>query len=220
LQLHIHTIKKNMGLTLHYTAKLRNRTHLQPMVEEVADICQSMDWKYRLVEISMEGEADHFPLEPGESTSEFKEINLNGISFTPPDCETVCLSFSDAGYTCSEMNVMASDMLANYEPSFIYSIHTKTQYAGVDTHIAIVKLLKYLEKKYLIFENGHDEGNYWETMDKQELEKNFGNNTELIERVKGILMGEDFSDEKTPDALLSKIEEVLKRRLGAEEEGI
>jgi hypothetical protein len=209
-----------MGLTLHYTAKLRNRTFLQPMVEEVADICESMDWKYRLVEISMEGEAAHFPLEFGESGTEFKEINLNGISFTPPDCETVCLSFSDAGYTCSEMNVMASDMLANYEPSLIYSIHTKTQYAGVDTHIAIVKLLKYLEGKYLFFENVHDEGNYWETMDRQELEKNFGENTELIERVKGILMGEDFSDVHTTDALVSKIEEILKQRLGAAEEDV
>jgi hypothetical protein len=209
-----------MGLTLHYTAKLCSRARLAALVEEVADICQSMDWKYRLVEISMEGEAAHFPLEPGDATTEFKEINLNGISFTPPECETVCLSFTDAGYTCSEMNVMASDLLANYEPSLIYSIHTKTQYAGVDTHIAIVKLLKYLEKKYLIFENVHDEGNYWETMDQQDLEKNFGNNTRLIEYVKGILEQEDFSEAKTPNALVSKIEEILKRRLGTEEEGI
>ncbi len=35
-----------MGLTIHYSARLKNRDLLPQFIEEVADICQSIGWEY------------------------------------------------------------------------------------------------------------------------------------------------------------------------------
>lgn len=36
-----------MGLTLHYSARLRQMERLPELLDEVADICQSIQWSYR-----------------------------------------------------------------------------------------------------------------------------------------------------------------------------
>jgi hypothetical protein len=38
-----------MGLTRHYSARLKNRDLLPELIHEVADICQSMTWKAKKV---------------------------------------------------------------------------------------------------------------------------------------------------------------------------
>jgi hypothetical protein len=47
----------------------------------------------------------------------------------------------------------------------------KTQYASPGIHITLVKLLKYLEKKYFQTFEVIDEGDYWKTGDEDALEE-------------------------------------------------
>jgi hypothetical protein len=50
---------------------------------------------------------------------------------------------------------------------------TKTQYAGIEEHIRVITLFRYLEKKYLSGFQMTDEGGYWETDDLNLLKENF-----------------------------------------------
>ena len=63
----------------------------------------------------------------------------------------------------------------------------KTQFAPIDVHITIVKLLKYIKKKYFPSLNVSDEGEYWETGDEALLKKNLDLNAYLIKEVKNAL---------------------------------
>ena len=97
-------------------------------------------------------------------------------------------------------------------PKLVYTIHTKTQRGGADMHIAIVKLLKYLEKKYFAEINVSDEGNYWKTMDKTILQERFDEYTQLIDSVKGALKKENWQITDAPFHLSDKIEDLLNSR--------
>ena len=57
---------------------------------------------------------------------------------------------------------------------------TKTQYAGWQIHILIVRLMEHIFKKYLFDVKVMDEGDYWDTHDEALLKKNFKLNGVLI----------------------------------------
>jgi hypothetical protein len=40
-------------------------------------------------------------------------------------------------------------------------LFTKTQYAGVETHMAMIRLIRYLDEKYFERFELHDESQYW-----------------------------------------------------------
>ena len=49
-------------------------------------------------------------------------------------------------------------------------VSMKTQFSNPDTHVWVIGLLKYLKKKYISNLEVSDEGGYWETGDRKELE--------------------------------------------------
>jgi hypothetical protein len=66
---------------------------------------------------------------------------------------------------------------------YLYMVSVKTQFAGWQTHLFIVGLLKYLSKKYFSEFIVNDEGNYWETNDEETLKQNFSRYTTLLNSV-------------------------------------
>lgn len=201
-----------MGLTLHYSARLRRPGLLPALNEEIADICQSLKWPCQMCDEVFEVEAQYVPDEPGEGP--VKAVRLQGVFFTPPECETFSLTFTPTGRLSSAMNLMAADIFS--DPEWVYHVHVKTQFAGPDVHIALVKLLRYLENKYLDAVEVTDEGDYWETEDRARLEKNFATLTHFINVVGDALenyrgpMPEDGS----PQSLADLIEKILREKLG------
>jgi hypothetical protein len=190
---------------------------LPELIHEVADICQSMGWKAKEInEIVKIKEAVTFkpPL------IDNKNIQLQGIYFNPPRCESVILSFLSSGWTSAPIQLQLAkdyERIDSYPifknmPKLVYTIHTKTQRGGADIHIAIVKLLKYLEKKYFAEMNVSDEGNYWETMDKTILQARFDEYTQLINSVKGALEKDNWQITDAPFLLSNKIDDLLNSR--------
>lgn len=59
------------------------------------------------------------------------------------------------------------------DKELIFTTSTKTQFAGKDVHIAVIKLLKHPSKKYMKDFNLKDEGLYWETNDETVLSDQF-----------------------------------------------
>ncbi len=153
-----------MGLSFHYSGRFNPAASLGEMITEVEEIARTHQWPYVVYERS-------FP-EKGFDKQHNDEVY--GISFTPPGCETVFLCFLSDGGMSSFLNLkLYGDPEETDFPEFLYMLSVKTQYAGIETHIQIMKLLKYLNKKYFLDFEVHDEGNYWETEDEAELTRIF-----------------------------------------------
>ena len=120
-----------MGLTIHYSGKLRNPDSLTELIKEAIDISESMHWPYELIDP-----------EP--------DIPVSGILVAPEGSEPLWLTFHHEGFMCNPMlfeyvrKVEGKDIPADAEQW----LFTKTQYAGVEAHIAMIKFLRYLSGKY------------------------------------------------------------------------
>jgi hypothetical protein len=195
-----------MGLTFYYKGKLRNPQQADEIIQEVRDISISMTWEYQV-----------WPL---KSFSE-KEIILNenhpniydikGISVTPKNCESLFLTFLPDGTLISPVYFVLEKDKKPRGSDFL--LHTKTQFAGVETHLALMKLLIYLQQKYFAKLHVEDEGRYWETRDEKILRATFHRYEELFETVVNALSGIKPSPDDTPDTIADKIERVLKQMI-------
>ncbi|MDO9257397.1 MAG: hypothetical protein Q7U54_17895 [Bacteroidales bacterium] len=163
-----------MGLTIHYSGRFNPNSSLSAMIEEVRDIAELYQWKFKIFETE-------FPA--GETGKEEYNQKIYGICYTPPECETVWISFLSNGEMSSPMHLDFFGKKENQvEQPYLYMLSTKTQYAGIDIHKLIIHLFKYLEGKFLQQFTVMDEGHYWETGDEKLLSDTFKEYTELIEQ--------------------------------------
>jgi hypothetical protein len=100
----------------------------------------------------------------------------------------------------------------------MYWVNVKTQGAGEDIHIALVHLLKYLEKMYFSYIEVNDEGNYWQTMDKAVLREHFGVYNGLMDAVSEFLENAEWTPTDNPNEIVKQLEDLLKNRFSAEKE--
>ncbi len=199
-----------MGLSLHYSARLRQLDQLPQFVEEIEDICGSLGWPSQREEMTVEVPARYVPLEPGNGHDP-KLVPINGIHFTPPECETVSFIFTPQGWTSRAINLAIADTLYDISPDLIYSISVKTQFAGPDVHIALVTLLKYLEKKYFAEIKVNDEGQFWDTMDKDVLLKKFEAYSNMLDTFVSALENYRGPVADTAEGLAEQLREIMKR---------
>ena len=76
-----------MGLSIHYTGHLQSREILEPLMEEVTDICQSLEWKFQTID----------------------DDEIKGICFSPKESEPVFLTFNMEGRTLSPINILVKE---------------------------------------------------------------------------------------------------------------
>jgi len=196
-----------MGLTLHYQGKIKDIGQIAVLQQEVQDICETMNWKYRT-------DAIVFDLPPAVmqqiGMAEYDKVILNGVNFCPhPKSESVNLYFNQQGKLANLLTLNFAD--TNTDPVAAFSCFTKTQFAGPEIHIAIVKLLKYLDKKYELSIHSEDEGEYWDTLDESRLNNNFERNEVLQDMVMHALEGIELTPTMDPAEILKQIDNYLKR---------
>ena len=154
-----------MGLCIYYSGKIKDADSLPHLIDEVKDIANIHGWKYSLDEC-------YFPNNTLENQENLDSIY--GISFTPPECETISLTFLSNGVmVCSTQVLFFGNSKNETERNYIYQLFAKTQYAGMAIHAIIINLFRYLSKKYLVDFKMRDESEYWETADENVLRKNF-----------------------------------------------
>ena len=161
-----------MGLSIHYSGCFKQEGSLEAMIDEVKDIAEIYEWKYSIHNI-------HFP----ERTFgiEAYDGNLYGISLTPPNCETISLTFLSNGKMCCGIKLKFFSHSENEnDKKYLYMLSTKTQFAGSTIHKIIIHLFKYLSKIYFQEFQLSDEGYYWETEDESILEERFKLYSNLI----------------------------------------
>ena len=145
-----------MGITIHYKGTFHPKANLAAMIEEVKDIAEVNKWEYHIFE-------KEFPAIGSEPKA--GERKKYGIYLTPPNCETITLTFRANGTT------------DGYH-------FTKTQFAGSAMHIIVINLLRYISKKYFIDFEVEDEGDYWQTNDEVLLQKHMNNVGLMIKTMK------------------------------------
>jgi hypothetical protein len=123
-----------MGLTIHYSGKLRSPEAIQPLMAETIDICQSLNWPFEIL-----------PTDP--------EIPVEGILVNPEGSEPLWLTFQPDGTMCNPIlyaYVLKEEGKGIPEEAEQW-LFTKTQYAGVDVHMD--RAIRYIEKEGLNYED-------------------------------------------------------------------
>lgn len=186
-----------MGLSFHYNGKIADKKLLPKLIEDLEDIAQLHKWKYEILDTE-------FP-EENELTEEHDK-NVYGICFTPPECETVFVSFLSNGR-------MSNPILLDFwgdaenapEKDYLYMLSVKTQYAGAETHKLVMGIFHFLNKQYLTDFELYDEGDYWETGDDALLFKNFKQNAFLINSFKTALQSLPIQEDESPEEYIFRI---------------
>lgn len=186
-----------MGLSINYSGSFNKYTSLTKMIEEVKDISEIYKWKYKIFN-------HEFP------SKEFGKVkynqNLYGIHFTPPECETVSLTFLSNGRMCCGARLeFFGNSESKTDQQYLYMLSAKTQFAGSDTHKIIIHLLKYLSGKYFSDFKLIDEGEYWETGDEKLLEKKFKQYTELLDTVSFSIQNYPMKKDETFEEYFSRV---------------
>ncbi|MCR9288165.1 hypothetical protein OAF63_06805 [Saprospiraceae bacterium] len=202
-----------MGVTIHFRGSLDEINRIYELMDEVTDICESMDWEYNRVDDDWEEDPK---LTEDKTMMKDGETGLKGIFFKPnPDCEVIALTFTGEGYLNSMINLAAGKTKEADELPWVFA---KTQFAGAENHVSIVKLLKYLKHKYSSNLEVRDEGGYWETGDINQVAirmEVINNAMKTIEESLSELQNLDPQN-LTKDTIMKKIEAVI-QKLGKEQ---
>ena len=176
-----------------------------PFCDEMRDISSDMQWKYDLFDQDLNKPNTSYFDEDGEIKG---HLPLKGILIrVHPKCETLSFLFD------SEGNIR-NLVLMVVQKDLITGQFVKTQFAPFEIHIVIVKLLKYLSKKYFESFEVIDEGEYWQTGDEELLKANLEFLGEVI-TVAGNLINEELDrNSESEEPMLERIERILKERFG------
>ncbi len=193
-----------MGLTIHYSGKFSRNASLSEMIEEVCDIAEIYNWNYNIFETEF--------LKGGDD-EDYLEDKIYGISFTPPECETVNLCFLSNRRMSSIANLkFFGKSVKESEKPYLYMLSTKTQFAGINIHKLIIHLFRYLNAKYFEELKVIDEGQYWETGDEKLLEDNFRRYNEVLNLVGSALENIPMKSTETFEEYFERILKIIKQK--------
>lgn len=190
-----------MGLSFHYNGSIANPELLPELIEEIQDIANIYNWKYNVYE-------KQFP-ENTFGKPDYSQ-SIYGISFTPPECETISVCFLSNGRMSSNVHLKFYGK-TNEQPEseYLYMLSVKTQFAGVGSHQFIIQLFRYLNTKYFSNFELTDEGGYWETNDIELLKTNFKTNTDLINRFSSVIEYIPMLPEETIEAYFERLMKLI-----------
>jgi len=156
-----------MGMTIHYRGRLDDTKLVSKLCNEVCDIAKTMGWESQTLDDDWTKLPD---ASLGEGGTIHGHLGLKGVSISPhPESESLALFFDRDGRLRSPMTMLL--ILDGSLESEIAWIPIKTQFAGPDTHVWVIGFLKYLKKRYISNLEVSDESQYWDTGDRQELER-------------------------------------------------
>jgi hypothetical protein len=146
---------------------------------------------------------------PDCESSSCDEPELNGISLgLHAGAEDLMLFFDSDGTLRNPALLVAGE-----DPEVTQLCQIKTQFAPPDVHIAVVDLLRDLGQRFFEALHVDDEGQYWETGNRDLLVANLESLNQRIDgaaRVLSALPGSPASGESTAE-LADRIEEALAR---------
>lgn len=176
-----------MGVTIHYQGRINDINLIDEATNELSDVSNELGWKCKIIDD--------------------EELILKGAYINPPvNCEALTFLFDKRSGILKNRSIFSGldldDEHHNYNS-------TKTQYAPVEVHITIIKLLKYLKKKYISDLNVFDEGEYWETEDANRLKEKIEFLNEMMDVLEGELKKIPAEKNDTAESIADKIEKIF-----------
>ncbi|MCG2716110.1 MAG: hypothetical protein L6422_07475 [Candidatus Marinimicrobia bacterium] len=191
-----------MGISVHYKGRINDpvregnlRLNIDRLIDEISDICGDMKWEYTVIQ-KEENDIDHPPIQ--------------GIVFSIHEgCEIVGFIFDKKGYLRSPISIPFYEENDNHQ----LVVSVKTQFSSPDIHIVLIKLLRYIKSKYIENLEVTDEGEFWETSNKERLKYLFDFLNEKLNMIGDILEGNknNFSESDSPEQIADKVEELLSK---------
>ncbi|MBK8624300.1 MAG: hypothetical protein IPN86_01590 [Saprospiraceae bacterium] len=219
-----------MGLSFHYRGRLKSATTLPSLVDEVEDICKVLNWKCSVFETEYPDNKFVTPINDSDY----------GILFSPPSCEPVSLVFDSEGkiYTpwlkeilnkhkSGEVKVITvklnldddnpvpeiSEESEDFDPlDMVYSISVKTQFAGAESHVQLMELLRYLSEKYLTEFHIQDESDYWNTRNAEKLHEKMNKINQFMDTFHDMMDNQNIKDPKDFIAFLKQLSMQIKKK--------
>jgi len=173
-------------LTIHYQGTTDVQT-MRKLITELTAISNELQWKYFVID----------------------DEDFTGILVTTHEkCEPLSLIINRQGKL-----IHPAWLNEENPPEYAFYVSTKTNFSTIDTHIAIVKLLKYLKKKYLHNIAVTDEGDYYETENKELLQQKWDFLLKKHEEIKNLLENNLTENDKllSADNLADRIEEIIRK---------
>jgi hypothetical protein len=193
-----------MGLSFHYSGSIAKQEDLSELIAEVKEIANVFNWKYNVYE-------SQFP-ENAFGKMEYNQ-SIYGISFTPPECETISISFLSNGRMSSNLHLkFYGKTNVQAEKEYLYMLSVKTQFAGVELHQFIIELFRYLHKKYFANFELKDDGGYWLSNDIEVLKSNFKKNSDLLDNFSSAIESIPVSPNETMKAYFERIIEIIRKK--------
>lgn len=195
-----------MGLSIYYCGILYHPEDAENLITDAIDICHEIGWRY-------------FPIHSADI------MPVEGLFITPEGSESIELTFLASGRLYNALHFLYTHQPEKEEVDAEKHkwISTKTGYAGSDTHMAIIKFLRYISQKYFREFELKDESHYWETNDVDNCRFHFGETkeaNEMMNKARG-LMGHDPNEEVSEDeeeddseSSSDEMEEILTKRGG------
>ena len=179
-------------LTIHYQGTSEPQT-MRKLISELKLISDELQWKYFVID----------------------DNKFVGILITIHEkCEPLSLIISKQGRL-----IHPAWLNDKNPPEYAFYVSTKTNFSTVDSHIAIVKLLKYIKRKYIFDLQVTDEGEYYETENKELLQQKWDFLLNKFEEVSSLLENNLTNEDKklSSDNLADKIEKIIQKRNFGEE---
>lgn len=180
-----------MGIAIHYKGKLNSTDLINKFCEEMEDISKSMNWKINSFDYK---EEDKTP--------------VKGLFISPhPEAELLQFMIDKNGYLRNAL------MLEHYphDDDITFLNHIKTQFAPIDIHIAVIKLLKYVQQKYVTNLEVYDDGDYWQTGDAALLKEKMDFLSEKIDIFEVALNSIPFDPYESAESIANKIEDIFRK---------
>lgn len=212
-----------MGVTIHYRGTIDDTSMVGKLADEMEDFAQSLGWKTKRWDedwskstrlSSSKSNTARF----SNSKRQFRILGhapLRGITLFPHQhCESFCLTFDPDG---SLVDIVGMAMRAEGgEKRGMSGSSTKTQFAPIETHITIVKLLQYIKRRYMTDLEVYDEGGYWESGDVQELQYRIASINRAMDLLESALSTHDsrLTAAKSAEELAEAIERIIRDKFG------
>ena len=129
-----------MPLSIYYSGALRDVGQLPKLLAEVSDICADLHWA--CAELNPE-----------------LQLPIEGIGFRPPGAESLWLTFDANGRLINPYSFLWEEPTASDQTTVASGI----QYAGPESHMRLINLMRYIAQKYFASFELKDDSEYWET---------------------------------------------------------
>jgi len=201
-----------MGITIYYKGSIPNQKLIDQLQEEMVDISETLNWSYHLWNEDQNRPFNASIVHTDNGARIEGHIPLRGITiYVDPHVEPFNLLFNPKLQLSTFMlEILKHD--GTLEKDFAW-ISVKTQFGDVNAHIGIVKMLRHLKKVYLPDLEVKDEGEYWETGDKERLLELRGFLFTKMNQLESALSSIQMKENMTTNELVEKIEEILKKLL-------